>query len=183
MSKRDQPNNESLLEFVIRLDKEDYYEVNVLCDVVKKHAQRLQEMEASNVTSSYTTICINLADEVRKYIVNKQEYFMPYVRSLFEKAADGHDCRHCTGPTSCNLQHGIQLAELHEGHIQLKDILNCLQVASLPLYSDTIYPDVYRILRNNMALLESNIGQLFLLEETSLVPKVVEAQKNIHAGN
>ena len=183
MEKLKQPNKEGLLAFVEKLDKSDYYAINALCNVTKKHAQRLQELEASDTASSYTTICIGLAEEVQHYITNKQEHFMPYVRSLFEKTADGHDCRNCTGSGSCNMQHDMQLAELKQGHIQLKNILNRLQMASLPLYSDTIYPDVYRILRNNMALLESSLGQLFLLEETSLIPKVAEAQKEIHAGN
>ncbi len=108
---------------------------------------------------------------------------MPYVRSLFEKAEEGHDCRNCTGSGSCTMQHDMQVAELKLAHIQLKDILNRLQIVALPLYSDTIYPDVYWVLRNNMALLENCLGVLFVLEETYLIPKVAEAQKNIHAGD
>ena len=183
MSKLNQPNNEGLLAFVERLDKTDYSGIKALCDVAKKYAQRLQELEAPNAASSYTTICIGLAEEVLQYVGNKQDYFMPYVQSLSEKTNEDHDCRNCTGNGSCSMQHEVQLSELKRGHIQLKDILNRLQIAALPLYSDTIYPDVYRILRNNMALLESSLGQLFLIEETYLIPKVLEAQKNIHAGN
>jgi hypothetical protein len=58
-----------------------------------------------------------------------------------------------------------------------------LQTAVLPLYSDTVYPDSYRVLRNQMALLEDSMAELFLLEENYLMPKVIQAQKAINAGN
>jgi hypothetical protein len=124
-------------------------------------------------------MCINLAEEIQQYIRNKKEHFVPYVQALSDKVKEGHDCSNCTG-NGCSLQHDIQLIELKQAHAKLKDILNRLQMVTLPLYSDTIYPDVYRILRNNMALLENCLGELFHIEETYLIPKVTEAQKNIN---
>ena len=151
------PNNEGLQTFVDRLEKAHYYEISALCDVAKKQALKLQELEAHQSTSYYVTMCIALTDEVKHYISVKRSYFIPYVHSLFNKVTEGHDCSNCTG-NGCSLQHDIQLEELKQSHIQLKDILSRLQMVSLPLYSDTIYPDVYRVLRNNMALLENSLG-------------------------
>jgi hypothetical protein len=56
-------------------------------------------------------------------------------------------------------------------------------MASLPLYTETIYPDAYRVLRNQMALIENSLTELFFLEENYLIPKVAEAQKIINASS
>jgi hypothetical protein len=65
----------------------------------------------------------------------------------------------------------------------MRSILNRLQVVALPLYSDTAFPDAYRVLRNQMALIENGLTELFFLEENYLLPKVVDAQKRINAGH
>lgn len=77
----------------------------------------------------------------------------------------------------------MQLMELMASHNNIKGILYRLQMVSLPLYSETIYPDAYRILRNQMALIENGLTELFFLEEHYLIPKIVEAQKIINAGS
>jgi hypothetical protein len=77
--------------------------------------------------------------------------------------------------------HEVKLTEFKESHKLVKDILNRLQMMSLPLHSETIYPDVYKLLRNQMTLLENTLTDLLYLEETYLIPKIAEAQKNINA--
>ena len=79
------------------------------------------------------------------------------------------------------MQHDMQLNDLKQSHMQLKDIIYRVQMVALPLYSETIYPDVYRLLRNHMALIENSLTELYSVEETRLIPKVTEAQKNINA--
>lgn len=54
-------------------------------------------------------------------------------------------------------------------------------MVALPLYSETMYPDVYRLLRNHMALIENTLTELFSIEETRLIPKIIESQKKINA--
>jgi hypothetical protein len=73
------------------------------------------------------------------------------------------------------------LIEIGDSHVQVKETLYRLQMAVLPLYSETIYPDDYRILRNQVALLENSLAQMLFLESTYLVPKIADAQKNINA--
>lgn len=172
--------SEELQPFVKKLEDTHYNVIDSLCDATRKQARKLQELEVHQPTSQYITLCNRLIDEIQQYIKIKKESFIPYVAKLGERDSDGHDCSKCTG-NSCNLQHNVQLAELKESHVLIKDILYRLQMVSLPLYSETIYPDVYRILRNQMALLENNLTELFSLEETYLIPKVIEVQKNINA--
>ena len=174
------PISEDLQPFVKRLEQSHYSAINVLCEGTRKQAKKLQELENHQATSQYITLCNRLIDEIQHYIKNKTDNFIPYVNKLNEKESESHDCNNCNG-NSCSLQHTAQLNELKEAHVQIKDILYRLQMVSLPLYSETIYPDVYRILRNQMALLENNLTELFLLEETYLIPKVIELQKSIHA--
>jgi hypothetical protein len=109
------------------------------------------------------------------------EGLLPYVQKLNERKESGHDCRNCTG--GCQLQHDIQLLDLKQSHNQLKGFLHRLQMAALPLYSESIYPDAYRILRNQMAIIENNLAELFFIEEAYLIPQVVVAQNSIHVGS
>ena len=77
----------------------------------------------------------------------------------------------------------MHLIELKESHSRIKDILYRLQMVALPLYAETLYPDVYRVLRNQMALLENSLTELFFIEDAYLIPKVIDAQKKIHASD
>ena len=173
-------NTESLQLLLERLDKSYYDAVTTLCTVARKYADKLQELEVRNNTSQYVVICNKLVEEIQAFIKVKKEHLVPYVRSIYEKEADGHDCKNCAGG-GCSAQHEMQLNELRQSHRQLKDIISRVQMVALPLYSETMYPDVYRLLRNHMALIENSLTELFSIEETRLIPKITEAQKKINA--
>lgn len=176
-------NGEALKPLVERVDRSYYNVIETLCDTAKMQARKLQELEVHQTTAQYTTLCNRLLEEILLHVKNKKDHFLPYMSELFEKQETGHDCRNCTGTGTCDLQHNLQLMELKESHVQIKDILYRLQMVALPLYSETIYPDVYRILRSHMALIENNLTELFSVEETLLIPKVTEAQKRINASD
>ena len=181
MSKMNSVNIEALPPLVERIERSYYNVLNTLCDTARKQSRKLQELEVHQSTSQYIILCNRLIEEIQQYLKVKKDSFLPYINKLYEKEEEGHDCRNCEGLGSCNLQHDVQLNELKESHAQIKDILYRLQMVVLPLYSETIYPDVYRVLRNNMALIENCLTDLFSIEETILIPKVIEAQKNVHA--
>ncbi len=173
-------NTETLQPLLDRLEKSHYNVVSSLCLAALKYADKLQELEARNTTSQYVVLCHKLIEEIQVYINIKREHLVPYVRSIYEKEEEGHDCKNCSG-SSCSAQHEMQLNELRQSHKQLKDIINRVQMVALPLYSETMYPDVYRLLRNHMALLENSLTELSLVEETRLIPRIIEAQKKINA--
>ncbi len=170
--------NIGLQPFVGKLDIEYYEPIEKLCQVAKKQAAKLHDLEVHQATSQYVSLCNKLIEEVENYVKFRKDQLIPYIQKLYEKDTTGHDCSKCTG--NCNLQHDLRLTELEDSLMHMKDTLSRLQMVSLPLYSDTIYPDVYRILRNQMALIENALTDLFSLEETALIPKVKDAQKNIH---
>lgn len=171
----------SLPQFVSQLRGETYASIEKLCESAGKQINRLQHLELQQATSQYTILCGNLVDEIAAFIQSRKEKFLPYIESLLEKAAANHDCTGCTG--NCKLNHDMQLLELRLSQKNINSILYRLQLASLPLYADTIYPDAYRVLRNQMALIENNLTEVFFLEEHYLIPKIIEAQKSINAGS
>ncbi|MEI8279207.1 MAG: hypothetical protein WCG87_05545 [Bacteroidota bacterium] len=183
MARLEFTKNIDLLSFVDKLERYHYDVIELLCTEAQKQASKVNEIEVNQATSQYSALCNRLIEEMKLYIKNKKENLLPYLRKIAEKESEDHDCQNCSGGGKCNLQHDLQLSELKESHMHIKDILYRLQMATLPLYSETIYPDVYRILRNQMALLENSFGELFSLEETYLIPKVEEAQKNINANH
>jgi hypothetical protein len=161
--------------------QKDYYDVlDGLCDAARKQAMKLRNLETQQATFQYINLCAKLCDDIQKYIQIRKDIFIPYVMKLAEKKDGGHDCRSCQG--GCAMQHDIHLTELRETHSNIKGILHRLQMAALPLYSQTIYPDAYRVLRNQMALLENSLTELYFVEEAYLIPKVTEAQKNINVN-
>jgi hypothetical protein len=172
--------DEELRSLFEKLDKYHYSEINAKCVLARKQAEQLQELEVHQITSQYVALCLRLIAEVEHYVSFKKERLLPYVRSLFEKNAAGHDCRNCTGTGNCGMEHEMQLLELAQSLKKLNDIIYRLQMTALPLYSETIHKDAYRILRNNMGALEIQLAELSILEELHLAPKVKEAQKNIN---
>lgn len=170
---------EDLPQLIEKIDKSFYDALLSLCDAAKKHAVKLQELEVHLTTSQYVSLCNKLIDEVKGFVTLKKGNFIPYLKTLVEKEQSNHDCTSCEG--GCSLKHEVQLMDLRQSHLQLKDIIYRVQMVALPLYSETIYPDVYRLLRNRMALIESTLTELFSVEETRLIPKITEAQKSINA--
>ena len=170
-----------LTDFMEKLSEECYSALEKLCESANTQAVKLDGLESQQATSQYTTLCSKLIAEIRQCLKTRQDIYIPYVHELAEKAEKEHNCSNCSG--TCKVNHDMQLLELKASHNNIKSILYRLQMVSLPLYSETIYPDAYRILRNQMALIENNLTELFFLEEHYLIPKVVEAQKIINAGS
>jgi hypothetical protein len=176
-----QYNKIPLTQFVERLRDECYSSIEKICASARKQADLLYSLELQHSTSQYIVMCSKLVEETLDYIKARKEKYIPYIAELFQKAETKHDCANCSG--NCKVGHSMQLVELRSSNGSIKDILYRLQIVALPLYSETIYPDAYRVLRNQMALLENNISELFFLEETYLIPKVIEAQKMINVSS
>jgi len=158
----------------------DYYSViEKLCVGAGNNLSLLQQLEVQPSAASYIERCNALIDEIKNFINARKGYYSPYLYELHRKEDASHDCSSCSG--NCHAGHNIKLAEIKESIARIKDLPNRLQMMSLPLHSETLYPDVYRALRNHLALLQDMLTELLFVEETYLIPKVAEAQKNINA--
>jgi hypothetical protein len=173
--------NIALQIFIDKISQDYYGSLEILCKNAQQQIYKLENLQLKESTSPYTTICSKLIAEVKICMKDWSEKYTPYLQSLSEKVATNHNCTACSG--NCKLNHDIQLLELKTAHSGIRSLLNRLQMVSLPLYSETIYPDSYRILRNQMALIENSLTELFLIEEKYLIPKVIQAQKSINAGS
>ena len=174
-------DNKALQPFVEKLLENHYYAIGKLCVNANAQAEKLIRLETSQATSQYTSLCVTTVKETSQYIQMRMEKIIPYVLKLSEKSSTNHNCSSCSG--NCKLNHDIQLLELKASNDMMQEMLNKLQIASLPLYSETLYPEQYRLLRNQMSLIETSLTELFFLENNYLIPKIVEAQKSINAGN
>ena len=173
--------DDALKPFAEKLLNEYYSSVEVLCNNAKGQAEKVNSLETETTASEYAQLCCNIIDDLGQHVEGRKKRFIPYVHELVERTVDNHDCSSCTG--NCKLGHEMQVTELNESNNLAKKILHRLQLASLPLYSQTMFPDEYRILRNRMALMEMNMTELFFLENTYLIPKIIAAQKKINAGH
>jgi len=159
-----------------------YYEtIAGLCARSKKQCRKILDLERSGSQLWYVRQCEQVVDGIDQYISNRKGVYMPYIDSLAEKVKDNHNCSTCSG--ACQVNHEVYILELRATNDEVKKLLSKLNVMTLPLYSDTVFPDEYRLLRASMTLLENNLTELFYLENTYLIPKIVEAQKQINAGN
>jgi len=172
--------NANLTQLVDRISADNYDEIVDLCRSAEKQIEKLENAGMQHATTQYTTTCGMLIKEVIMYIIERKETVIPYLKELSHKAENNHDCSTCSG--GCKVNHDLRLIELRASHSAMRSILNRLQVVALPLYSDTVFPDAYRVLRNQMVLIENGLTELFFLEENYLLPKVVDAQKRINVS-
>lgn len=172
--------NEPLQSFVESPLGEYYASLEALCESAEGQARKVSTLETEQIVSNYVVLCNGIISDVKRFILMRKEKVIPYVHQLSEKVSSSHDCSSCSG--NCKLNHELQVLELSGSNAELKKVLNRLQLASLPLYSQTMYPDAYRILRNRMALIEMSLTELLFLENSYLIPKIIEAQKSIRVN-
>ncbi|MEZ5017558.1 MAG: hypothetical protein R2800_10940 [Flavipsychrobacter sp.] len=173
-----QYSNYSLRELINKLDKDYYQVLNSLCENASLHANTMQE-EGYSTTSLYVSMAIKLLQQIKDLLTIRTAVIFPYVNELNEKVREGHDCRNCSG--NCHAGHNMHLTSLKGTHKNIKEILFRLQMVASPLYANNDYPASYKILRNEVTIIDTILTELFYLEESALIPKVMEAQKQMHA--
>lgn len=170
----------SLQLLVDKLESDYYSAIERLGGDALRRTNQLKELEVHQSTSQYIVLCGKLVADILQYVRDRKEYFIPYLRELSAKEEANHNCGTCEG--KCKVGHENKLIELKESNLKIKDILYRLQMTSLPLYSETTFPDLYRILRNQMVLLENTLTETYFIEDSYLIPKIAETQKKINAG-
>ena len=161
------------------LDADYYNAIEALCLKLREQCLRVKEEDTQNITSVYNSLCINLLSELQHFIKTRREKTIPYINGLTAKVAISHNCLNCG--KNCKEDHQTQIAAIEDAHYKIKELLNRLQKVATPLYSIDTYPETYKQVRKDMVLLNQMIYELFYLEESALIPKILEAQKNINA--
>jgi hypothetical protein len=171
----------ALKPFAEKLQSEYYDSIEASSAITKKQCDKIKNMEISEAPLQYVKLCELVISEIAKHVYNRKQIYIPYVHKLSEKIKDNHDCTNCSG--SCKINHNMHILDLNATNEEMSKVLSKLQIATLPLYSETMFPDEYRLLRSNMTMLETNLTELFFLESNYLIPKIAEAQKTINADN
>ncbi len=174
-----QYSSEGLPELIVRLNKDYYHPLEIVCEDATAHAVVLSTDEHHTSTALYSSLSIKLIERVNNLIKNRKEDLIPYINDLFKKKQEGHDCRNCTG--GCHVGHNTHLLSLKDSHKQIKEVLFRLQSVAVPLYNNIPHTDTYRQLRSAVTRMDTLLTEMFYLEEANLIPGVFEAQKNIHA--
>ncbi len=170
-----------LVSLIEKLDENFYQTTDSLCLKSFAMVNELKQIEFNQANSNYILLYDKLVHEIANFIQTRKQYFMPYLRELYAKDATNHNCATCSG--RCSMQHTSKLIELKESINWVHNVLDKLQMMSLPLYSETKYTETYKALRSEMAALENSLSELFFIEETYLVPRVSAAQTKMNVHN
>lgn len=173
-----QYHKNDLLELSERLNK-DYYEViNDLCKQAGDHAKELQLSETIPSSSLYINLCVKLIEEIRFHIRLRQQSLIPYIHLLVKKTSKTKTPEE---PLKDRTQeYGKQIELIKDAHARIKEILFRLQQIAKPLYLDNDQPLPYKILRNEIMIIETALVELFYIEEAMLIPGISEAQNQVH---
>ncbi len=169
----------ALKPFTEKLLSEYYNTIEDLCASAGKQAQRVSSLESESAATEYAALCSDITGEIIAHMQARKQQMIPYIHQLVEKKESNHDCRACSG--GCKVNHDLQVLNMKASNTAARKVIGRLQLATLPLYSHTMYPDEYRVLRNRMALLEMSMSELFFIENNYLIPKILETQKSINA--
>lgn len=165
-------------ELLNKLDEGYYTALDIICTNARNCAAQLSvytdHPSLGVYSGSYTTVL----DDVQRLLLFRKEVVIPYIQELRAKVEDGHNCKNCSG--KCHVGHNAQMMSLLASHDEIKELLSSINNLALPLHKDLHYPDAYRILTNEIAVIENMLTELFYIEESSLIPKILEAQKAIN---
>ncbi len=168
---------ESLLQY---LETDYYARLDGLCSRAGLHLAELQGEAGPQSETLYLSLSTKLLGQMEQYLRLRRFGLMPYVRELLDKKNTGHDCRACT--KICTGRHSGQVDGLRESQTKIKEILFRLQTVAVPPYgTETLQATLYRTLRAEMMQIDTALTELFYLEEFSLIPKMLQAQSDIHA--
>lgn len=170
-----------LVPFADQLKSKYYAAAEEINNKARRQTEKIKRLEMAEAPLQYVSLCERVLTETDSYIRNRQSVYLPYVLKLSDKVADDHNCANCTG--NCKLEHDSHVMELNATNDLIRQVLSKLKMASLPLYSETTFPDEFRVLRAHMTLLENHLTELVFLENNYLIPKIREAQKSINALN
>jgi hypothetical protein len=175
-----QPTPDTALPTLLAyLEAEYYTKLESLCERAEYHLADLSKDDEPGGESLYNSLSKKLIGQVGQYVRLRRFGLAPYIQELVRKEDIGHDCRSCSD--SCVTRHRAQITGIKEGHNRIKEALYRLQSIAPPMYSAPQQDNVYRSLRADLMQLDTALTELFYLEESSLIPKVMEAQKAIHA--
>lgn len=163
---------EKLTKLLNYLQSEYYTRLESLCEQASKPLAELPG-------ESYAALSQNLIYQIEQYMRLRRFGLIPYIHDLLEKEDSGHDCRDCS--SNCDLKHSSQVSAVRDAHEKIKEALSRLQSATIQADAALNDSPSYRSLRPIINQLEPTLTELLYIEDSSLIPLIIEAQTAIHA--
>ena len=160
------------------LENHYYSPLTAKCADAVKGITSLHVGDVHQTTTLFTNLSQKLVEQLGSYIYHARYSLIPYITELSNKEEDGHDCQSCSG--KCKMQHGEQLAFLRIAHseiIQTLDQLNLISVTEEQKHLNDKSVALHRLITS----IDGMVRQLFSVDDTVLLPKIMAAQNNIHA--
>lgn len=173
--------NLPLSQLADKLNINFYAIIEALCLNARNQLANLKMLDIHKVTAPYTKLCEELLNKISAHLEYRRNALLAYINDLGNKADSSHDCSTCSG--RCDMEHASHVMQLKESHQDVFNAIYRLKAIEMPLYVNAPYNSVYRILCNEMMLIDEMIAELFYLEEQGLIPGILESQKKINAGS
>ncbi len=168
-----------LKNLVEDLGKNYYSLLSTLCDSALVYHETLNAEDAHASAKLYLNPGAEFLKHLQDFVNMRTGVVVPYIYELHAKENEGHNCSSCEG--QCSFKHAAKLIAIRESQEQIKEKL--LKVKQASVHLDNLFPETYTDLREAITRIESMLSELFYIEESSLVPKIQEAQTNINAHN
>ncbi len=162
-----------------RLQEEEYPYIASLCAKANACISALSEAPGQKDIASYTGVCSRLTVQTEQYMRLRRLVLVPYIHDLVNKEEDGHDCRSCSG--NCSVRHADQNRQLKAAHSLIRSLLYQLQAGGIPAYHPDQNPEALRSLRTTMLLLDAALSEVIFIEESELLPEMIDLQEKIGA--
>lgn len=173
------PDRQDLRQLLVQLDAL-HSQLSALRDRAAAMLPELQYRDRAGKLRIYTSLCTNLITHLGQYMRLRRLVILPYVEELQRQAEEGHDCRRCEG--RCDMQHSRHLSEMQDAHSSLRELSEHLHPFNVSLPQNSLAgSDLLREFRASMLKLEEGLNELLFIEESALLPQIIELQRNIHA--
>lgn len=166
----------SLQDLAERFYKEYYAIMTELCNNAANAVNKTGTKSAAAL--GHLLQYNKLVDEIKEYMQYRKDVLLPYMEELARKNKEGHDCSSCNG--GCRVGHTGIVMDMAVSHARIHDTLDEIKTVSLQ-ETDALSAHEWKALQNELALLESMLTEVYYLEQEVLLPKIKNAQRNIHA--
>ncbi len=139
----------------------------------------VREEDTHNNLSVFISLLTSCTSQVQHMCEERRTHTIPYILDICEKSSAGHNCLNCAD--DCEKDHINQVGRIEADHYNIRDTFARVQKIAPPIYGDELLPPAYKQVRKELIKLNSFIFELFYLEESSLIPLILEAQRKINA--
>jgi hypothetical protein len=174
-----QPAQQDLQQLLTTLN-DKYVQLEKLLNSIAYSLPEVQYFDEHGAIRLYTSLCNNLSAQLAQYMRLRRLVLLPYLNDLLDKEEDGHDCRSCGN--NCKVQHSSHVVSITDAHSELRELMEHLRPVTLQLAAGAFEDSPhYRSLREDMARLEELLNEVLFIEESALIPMMLDLQRNIGA--